>query len=396
MKYIATLSGDRMDIATLFSGIGSPEQGAKRVYGDYNLVFACEWDKFARQSFEANYEIDPQHFHNDINDMDGTQYRGKVDILVGGSPCQDFSIAGLRAGVDGQKGVLIYQYYRLVKEVQPEIIIYENVDGMMDKKHIKSSMEFIWSLSDLGYHIKYEILNTKDYGVPQNRERIFLVGFKDVDHYYSFSFAPKIKLKKRLKDILEDNVDEKYYLSDKLLDGFQNHKDRHTKKGTGFIFSPKGGYDIANCLRANAALCPTDNTIKVIGTLDIKGNDQIKRVYSTDGLSPTITTMGGGNRQPKILQRARGFNDGGLFDVCPTITTNSLQDNNHLDDGYRIRRLTPRECFRLQDFHDDFKFVVSNSQLYKQAGNSISVNIMEMIFKQIELSRHSKQQHTLF
>jgi len=395
MKYIATLSGDRMNIATLFSGIGSPEQGAKRVYGDYNLVFACEWDKFARQSFEANYEIDPQHFHNDINDMDGTQYRGKVDILVGGSPCQDFSIAGLRAGVDGQKGVLIYQYYRLVKEVQPEIIIYENVDGMMDKKHIKSSMEFIWSLSDLGYHIKYEILNTKDYGVPQNRERIFLVGFKNVDHYYSFSFAPKIQLDKRLKDVLEHDVDDKYYLSDKMIDGFKRKKNKNYK------FEPHTRDDeYSKCLVSSYHKSAITNPYIMepnctpIGMLDMGGFESTKRVYSTDGLSPTLKT--GTNNSPKIIQRARGYNNGGLFDICPTITTNSWQDNNHLDEGYRIRRLTPRECFSLQDFPDDFKFVVSNSQLYKQAGNSISVNMMEMIFEQIELSRHSKQQHTLF
>jgi len=384
-----------MNIATLFSGIGSPEQGAKRVYGDYNLVFACEWDKFARQSFEANYEIEPQHFHNDINDMDGTKYRGKVDILVGGSPCQDFSIAGLRAGVDGQKGVLIYQYFRIIKEVEPPIFIYENVKGMLSDKGGRVIKDFVQAFRDLGYYCHYEVLNTKDYGVPQNRERIFLVGFKNVDHYYNFSFAPKIQLDKRLKDVLEHDVDDKYYLSDKMIDGFKRKKNKNYK------FEPHTRDDeYSKCLVSSYHKSAITNPYIMepnctpIGMLDMGGFESTKRVYSTDGLSPTLKT--GTNNSPKIIQRARGYNNGGLFDICPTITTNSWQDNNHLDEGYRIRRLTPRECFSLQDFPDDFKFVVSNSQLYKQAGNSISVNMMEMIFEQIELSRHSKQQHTLF
>jgi len=121
-----------MRIATLFSGIGAPEQGAKRVYGnDFELIFACEWDKFARQSFDANYNISHEHFHKDVNDIDGTKYLGKVDILVGGSPCQAFSIAGLRNGTDDVRGQLIYQYVRVVDEVKSPIIIYENVKGML-------------------------------------------------------------------------------------------------------------------------------------------------------------------------------------------------------------------------------------------------------------------------
>jgi DNA (cytosine-5)-methyltransferase 1 len=205
-----------MKIATLFSGIGSPEQGAKRVYdNDLDLVFACEWDKFARESFNANYEIEDKHFHKDICDMDGKQYQGQVDILIGGSPCQDFSLAGLRKGIDGNKGVLIYEYIRIIEEVQPPVFIYENVKGMLSDKGGRTIKDFVQAFRDMGYFCHYEVLNTKDYGVPQNRERVFLVGFKDSEHYHNFSFAPKIKLEKRLKDILEDDVDEKYYLSDK-------------------------------------------------------------------------------------------------------------------------------------------------------------------------------------
>ena len=129
----------------LFSGIGAPLQGAYRVYGKENVehIFSCEFDKYARQSFQANYEIEDEHFHIDVNEMDGKQYKDKVDIIIGGSPCQDFSIAGLRAGIDGHRGQLIWQYYRIIMEAQPEIFIYENVKGMVSDKGGKTLNDFL-------------------------------------------------------------------------------------------------------------------------------------------------------------------------------------------------------------------------------------------------------------
>ena len=445
-----------MRIGTLFSGIGSPEQGASRVYDNLDLVFACEWDKYARESFKANYQIEDKHFHKDIADMDGTQYKDKVDILIGGSPCQDFSLAGLRAGVDGNKGILIYEYIRIIKEVQPPIFIYENVKGMLSDKGGRTIKEFVEAFRDMGYHCHYEVLNTKDYGVPQNRERIFLVGFKDTQHYYNFSFAPKMKLEKRLKDVLEDDVDEKYYLSDKMIEGFTNNKEPiplqlGNSKSRGEFIGIEG--QVAYCLRASEPNGIIEPNCTPIGTLDIKGNDSIKRVYSQDGLSPTLTTMEGGNRQPKIQVPSatkKGYETATVGDsinlthpksktrrgrvgkqvsqtldcACNQAVVEDIinplkgktkygwhfEQNVYSEDSkctrtvmagegsgsrakviqdYKIRKLTPRECFRLQDFPDTFKFVVSNSQLYKQAGNSISVNVMEMIFNQIEKSRYS-------
>lgn len=158
----------------------------------------------------------------------------------------------------------------------------------------------------------------------------------------------------RLKDFLEGEVDDKYYLSDKMVSGFLKHNENHEAKGTGFKWKPRDINGTATCLRANAALAPTDNTIQCEGLLDIKGNEQIRRVYNLDGLSPTLNTMEGGNRQPKVLT------------------------------DFRIRKLTPRECYRLMGFSDeDFEkaeAVNSNTQLYKQAGNSIVVNVLEEIY----------------
>ena len=360
-----------MRIGTLFSGIGSPEQGASRVYDDLELVFACEWDKYARESFNANYQIDKKHFHKDIADMDGKQYKDKIDILIGGSPCQDFSLAGLRKGIDGNNGILIYEYIRIIEETQPPIFIYENVKGMLSDKKGKTIKDFVQAFREMSYHCHYEVLNTKDYGVPQNRERIFLVGFKSVDHYHNFSFAPKIKLVKRLKDVLESDIDEKYYLSENQYESLISAK-----------YESMG----------------------------------IDRVNSEDDACNCLTTMTGGNREPKIFVKQgtkKGFDIAGPGDSINMSFPSSLtrrgrvgkQVSQTLDcacsiatvDQDRIRKLTPRECFRLQDFPDTFKQVVSNSQAYKQAGNSISVNVMEMIFKQIELSRNGNtNQGSLF
>lgn len=298
-----------MRIGTLFSGIGSPEQACKRVFNnDFKLVFACEWDKYARQSFNANYEIDEKHFHKDINDMNGFQYRDKIDIIIGGSPCQDFSLAGLRAGIDGQKGILIYQYIRIIKEINPPYFIYENVKGMLSDKNGKTLKDFLEAFREMGYFCHYEVLNTKDYGIPQNRERIFIVGFKDKEQYYKFNFAPKEKLEKRLKDILEDEVDEKYYLSDKMTQYLSTAKRSVLPGDNKTNYSP--------CLIASYYKTPTD-----------------------------------------------GF---------------------YIKEKDKLRKLTPMECFRLQDFPNTFKFVVSDTQLYKQSGNSISVNVMEMILRQLK------------
>jgi len=317
-----------MRMGTLFTGIGSPEQAGMRVYGsEFTSVFACEWDNFARESFEANYNIATEHFHKDINDMDGKQYARKVDVIVGGSPCQSFSIAGLKKGLADKRGQLIWQYYRIIKEAEPEIFVYENVKGMKSDDNGKTLKNFIEVFRELGYHCHYDVLNTKDYGVPQNRERVYIVGFKDADLYHRFAFAPKVELTKRLKDVLEDDVDEKYYLSEKAMSFYKSNSEKNKLVGNGFRFSPTDGNSIAKTL-----------------------------------------TNPGKNRM----------------------------EANYIADKNGIRKPTPRECFTLQDFPKTFKIVVSDSQAYKQAGNSMSVNILEMIFIQIEKVKSAEPMDTLF
>ncbi|MCB5278937.1 MAG: DNA (cytosine-5-)-methyltransferase [Candidatus Cloacimonetes bacterium] len=391
-----------MKIATLFSGIGAPEQGAMRVYDEVEHIFACEIDKFARISYKAMYGIADEHFHSDICELDGTQYQGKVDVLVGGSPCQSFSIAGLRKGTSEHRGQLIYEYIRVVDEVKAPIIIYENVKGIMSIDGGRTIKDFVQALRDIGYYCHYEVINTKDYGVPQNRERLFLVGFLDHEHYHRFQFAPKVKLEKRLRDILEDDVDEKYYLN-KPFESYSQQSQGNTLLDINLV---------CNTLMAGThGYCQGYINKGIIGMLDMKGNEQIRRVYGTDGTAPCLQTMQGGNRQPKIQVKsatAKGYETAELGDSINLSNPKSetrrgrvgKQVAQTLDCACnqavfeeRIRKLTPLECWRLQDFLDEAfckaqNAGVSNSQLYKQAGNSMSVNVLEMIFSQIEATRY--------
>ena len=366
----------KISLATLFSGIGAPEFAAKKVFDSVKMIFACEIDKFARKSYLANHEA-PLAFYEDVCDLDAKAYAGQIDILIGGSPCQDFSIAGQRAGEDGERGNLIWQFYRVVSEARPKVFIYENVKGFLSINGGKSYQSFLDALRGLGYFCHAEILNTKDYGIPQNRERLYIVGFLDAQEYHAFCIAPKTGCK-RLADFLDTSVDEKYFLSDKMIACLK--KKENNFQGS---FAPKSLSDVGNCIMTTAGSRRTDNFIKVVGKLDIKGNDILKRVYDVDGVAPTIYTAQGGNQEPKILQRARGSNKGGEFVVFPTISSSSFEQNNLLKSA-RIRKLTPRECLRLQGFPESFKIVVSDTQTYKQAGNAMSVNIIKMIFKQIQ------------
>ena len=370
-------------IATLFSGIGAPEFAAREVFDEVETVFACEIDKYARQSYLANHDA-PLAFYEDVCDLDARAYAGQIDILIGGSPCQDFSIAGQRAGEDGERGNLIWQFYRVVSEARPKVFVYENVKGFLSINGGKSYQRFLDALRGLGYYCHAEILNTKDYGIPQNRERLYIVGVLNADEYYAFSYAPETGCGK-LADYLDRDVDEKYFLSDKALAYFHSKHPKFNGK-----FEPRNENEgVATTITTKPGHRRTDMFIRVAGKLDIKGADCIKRVYDTDGLAPTLTTMGGGNREPKILQRARGFNKGAEFELCPTISSNSFEQNNLLK-SERIRKLTPRECLRLQGFPENFKIVVSDTQAYKQAGNAISVNVVKMILERVKLAKNKE------
>ena len=207
------------------------------------------------------------------------------------------------------------------------------------------------------------------------------MGFLNADEYHAFSLAPKAGCG-RLADYLDRDVDEKYFLSDKAFAYFHSKHPKFNGK-----FEPKdvNNESVATTITTNPGHRRTDTFIKVVGELDAKGNESIRRIYDTCGIAPTLTTR----HTPKILQKARGFNKGYELETCPTISLSGFERNNLLK-AERIRKLTPRECLRLQGFPENFKIVVSDTQAYKQAGNAMSVNVVKMILERVKLAKNKE------
>ena len=451
-----------LKVSTFCSGIGSPEMALKNLGIEHEVVLTAEIDKYARQTYLANHSTKKM-----INDMTVPDYEGEeyyADINISGLPCQAFSLAGKRLGELDPRGLLFFDFYRYVKNQRPKYFIIENVKGLLSDNDGKTFRNWINLLGQsengngfffphedsLMYNLHWEVLNSKDFGVPQNRERVFLIGIRN-DLPNDFTFPKGLPLTKRLKDVLEENVEEKYFLSDKLLSWITSRREkressnkfpltendisgcltaRYHKCGAEDIYirsATKSGYELATegdsinlehpnsetrrgrvgvgvaqtlttscnqavyigAIRGRNPDKPNDRTTgaELQQTLEINQNgtsncltsvqkdnvvvygnlkggkwdkthEQSARVYNPLGIAPTIHTMQGGNQEPKIINQ------------------------------YRIRKLTPKECFRLQGFSDEFhdkavKSGVSNSQLYKQAGNSITVNVMQSILKNL-------------
>jgi len=395
-------------VGTDFSGIGSPESALKRLGLDIEEVFACEIDKFARASFSELHN--PTTFYNDITTRNHSEVP-QLDLYVAGFPCQSFSLAGKRGGFEDTRGTLFFNVAEFIKENQPNCFVLENVRGLVSHDKGRTFQTIIDILSNgggsvngqvgldtidngLGYHIYYKILNTKNFGIPQNRERIFIVGFK---YWREFNFPKEFPLDITLKDLLEDDVPEKYYLSQKMIDGFNRHKERHEDKGTGFKWQPKSGDDIANCLRANAALCPTDNSV-IVHNLHPRCGDPKKggtgHLSKTDGIAYCLDAANSiAVELPKIIGYTRDKNgevsSRHLKDEANTLhsATGGGGNTDQFVYNKQIRRLTPLETWKLQGFTDEefwkAQKVNSDTQLYKQAGNSITVNVLVQLFKKI-------------
>lgn len=287
----------------LFGGIGACTKALKNIGMNVDVVDYVEIDKYAVKSYNAinDTNFEPQDITKWNKDI-------KVDLIMHGSPCQDISIAGLQAGADkdtGTRSSLMYETIRIVEKLNPKYVIWENVKNLLSKKHKHNFDNYIDKLEKLGYNSYYQVLNAKDYGIPQNRERVYTVSIrKDIDNG-RFKFPEKEELKLRLKDMLEDEVEKKYYLLEYNLKLEENLPGAYGRK-----FGSKGKIEENICSTLQAAMGTGGGNIPLIkkqtkciqvGKLDIKGRDNIKRVYSPKGISPTIDTMQGGNRQPKII-----------------------------------------------------------------------------------------------
>ena len=380
-----------MRVLELFGGIGACTTALRRIGVDVEVADYVEIDKYAVASYNAinGTDFEPQ----DICTWDKNI---EVDLIMHGSPCQDFSVAGKQAGGDvgsGTRSSLMYETIRIVGKLRPKYVVWENVKNLLSAKHRHNFEAYLETMKALGYTNYYQVLNAKDYGIPQNRERVFTISI--LGEHKPFKFPNREPLELRLKNLLEDEVEEKYYLSKKMIDFFYRNEQKQKEKGNGFRFGVSDGNVIAKAVTTRAGGRMDDNFIKCVqvGTLDMKGMDCVKRVYSGEGLSPTLTDMQGGNRQPKIITATamRGRYKGNKTEqqietsnreYANAITT--VQKDSLISDNTRVRKLTPKECWRLMGFSDeDFEKaakVNSNTQLYKQAGNSIVVNVLEKIF----------------
>lgn len=251
-----------LKLIELFAGVGSQTQALKNIGLEHHVIGISEIDKYAISSYtQLHGEV-----HN-FGDISKIEKLPGADLWTYSFPCQDLSVAGKGAGIkQGTRSGLLLEVERLLEvSEKPKYLLMENVKNLVGKKNKADFDRWCEKLESLGYTNYWEVLNAKDYGIPQNRERVFMISI--LGEHKPYTFPGKEELKLRLKDMLEKEVDGKFYLSEKILKGFMAHNENHIKKKTGFIFKPKDleKDDTANCLRANAALCPTDNTIKVVG-----------------------------------------------------------------------------------------------------------------------------------
>lgn len=456
-----------LKVLELFGGIGACSKALERLGIEYEIVDYVEIDKYAVASFNAMHgtTFQPQDICKWDKDID-------VDLVMHGSPCQDFSLAGLQAGGDegsGTRSSLMYETIRIVEKLRPKYVIWENVKNLLSKKHKHNFDAYLETMENLGYRNFYQVLNAKDYEIPQNRERVFTISVRN-DINLDFVFPPKQDLKLKLKDMLESSVDEKYYLSDKMIKYI-------SATGTANFRNPdsKINLDIARPLttdpnkRAGTTnyLCndlpdnyDLNEVVRKYGIFDTdKSKHQAGSVYDSNGLSPTLDTMQGGYRQPCIEECNKVINVGNVNpsgrgqngtvvdsdglartitiekgegqkiliknatkkgyleaiegdginissrmkyqrgnvqkNLIQTITTSGGNDRGVVINDLKIRKLTPKECWRLMGFDDeDFEKaekVNSNAQLYKQAGNSIVVNVLEAILNNLLINNKEEK-----
>lgn len=371
-----------MKFLDLFAGIGGFRLGMEQA--GHECVGFCEIDKFARASYKAIHNTEGEVEMHDITSISDEFIRGigDIDIICGGFPCQAFSIAGKRRGFEDTRGTLFFEIARFASILRPRYLFLENVKGLLNHEGGATFETILRALDELGYDAEWEVHNSKDY-VPQNRERIFIIG-----HFRGECTEQVFPFERESRSIVKNDIK------------------------------------------------PINDSSK---TRKLMKYDSVNRFYDVSGISPCLDTMQGGNREPKILvtedttqgytqvipvltpdriekrqngrrfkndgeemftltaqdkhgvaiiQKSRGYNDGGIYKVAPTVTSNSWHENNFLKDSIRIRKLTPRECWRLQGFpdwaFDKAKEVNSDSQLYKQAGNSVTVPVIADIASRLE------------
>lgn len=376
-------------VLELFAGIGACSKALTNLGIEHEIVDAVEIDKYAVKSFNAIHgtNFEPQDITKWDKDIE-------CDLIMHGSPCQDFSVAGKGAGGDkdsGTRSSLMYETLRIVEKVKPKYVIWENVKNLLSKKHRHNFDAYLEAMERLGYHSQYQVLNAKDYGVPQNRERVFTVSIRN-DLNADFKFPEPQELTIRLKDVLEPQVDEKYYLSDE-----QTKRLKMTTYNTG---SEK--VRVQNADGEARTLCARDykdpKCVRVAGSLNHYNYDKMNRVYDTDGSAPTVDTMEGGGRQPKVAEpiivASRGRNPENPSDRSAgqkleqrlepntqgiTNTITSVAKDNYVAEPTPLQRKVCNEAIAkgLVEPNDAIEYTYSNARLKEIGGGFIKKQNMK-------------------
>jgi len=409
-----------------FSGVGSQRMALRNLGIDHEVVAIAEIDKFAIKSYEA--------IHGETNNLGDISQIETADIpdhdlFTYSFPCQDISVAGKGLGLDeggDTRSGLLWECQKVIAVKEPKYLMLENVKNLVGKKHKHNFDKWLEWLEEQGYTNYWKVLNAKDYGVPQNRERVFVVSV--LGEHEPYKFPEPVELELRLKDVLEDEVDEKYYLSEERVDQLTLNWDKvlANKDLQAVGNTSATGYNKSNVYHENG-ISPTitardykgPNQVLQVGQYDTntRTNSNGFRTYSPSRIGASLTTMGGGGREPHVMldqdnqqpsmliknNTKQGYieaTDGDGIDLAfPSSNTRrgrvqkdksqtlDTSDSKGVVENLRIRKLTPLECWRLMGFSDeDFhkaEEVNSNSQLYKQAGNSIVVDVLEAIFKKL-------------
>ena len=438
-----------INVGSDFSGVGAFNQALIRLGISYKEVFACDMDKYARQTFIYNYG-EPEYYPTNVYEREIP--KESLDIYMTSPPCQAFSLAGKRLGKDDKRGILFFNSHEFIKVNKPRYFIFENVKGLLSDDNGKTFQEWVNMLGgksvngvpvifpyedSVPYHLYWKVLNAKEHAVPQNRERVFIIGIRD-DSDNNFRFPIEEHLSKRLKDVLEDDVDDKYFLTDDRINLMKNWNSRENPLRDNLY----QGNEITSCVLARGD-GNYHSGMKLLKVGYINQDTQSNGVYSENGLSFALTAGTHGyamgyikvnsatslgyeeategdsiNFSHPTSETRRGRVGKGVAQTLDTLCNQAVirpvqigqsektfayqngtilgKENqeafciraaqpNVMCIDYKIRRLTPRECFRLMDFPDTFTWPVSDSQAYKQAGNSIVVNVLYKILKNLNL-----------
>lgn len=444
----------KMKFLDLFAGIGGFRLGLEQA--GHECVGFCEIDKFARHSYKAIHNTEGEREYHDITTVSNEEWRtlrGTVELICGGFPCQAFSIAGKRKGfLDETRGTLFFEIARAAEQIKPRTLFLENVRGLLSHDKGRTFRTIISTLNELGYDAEWQILNSKNFGVPQNRERVFIIGHlrgergrevfpitrensgaikrivngRETHGHSTYDVFGTDGISPTLKTMQGGNLQPKIlvnvnpsgngingnvYDSERLAPTLTTNKGEGPKVAIRVKEATKQGFAVAELGDSINFSVPNSKTRRgrvgkqVAQTLDTSCNQAVivqnplkgktkngwhfeQNVFDVEGLARTLKAGGGSGNIPKIVQKPRGFNKGGEHEVAPTLSSNSWHENNLLKSGIRIRKLTPRECWRLQGFPDrafeKAQEVNSNSQLYKQAGNSVTVPVIYEIARRFE------------